>query len=613
MNIRTIVKRIISLAVSVVVLCASTPEIVFAEESLWNQFVNKTDGITQNMKEKTEEATDAAQKSLNQAGKQATKIGNDMSTKVQTMTESAKNGIQNAYSSASKYICNAVSNIDKAQFKRGWDTAAQYATATISAQSGEKYVSQVQNAITQTQTNIQNVVKGNGTLASKAGFVAEEWHTGTFNIDAVASGSDYSADRPASNKKASADVIVSKKGKPAQEASLKYYKDGTASAKAQSKTIMSNYQEYLSKETKKGNPSPLSFAEYIDSNTKLKDAYEIMKSEYGSEYAGQAKIIPEGQLDDASDYLRRKIGKESAKDSSTRNALAKGYEETLDSIADKLTAKDGTSSVPLSKEEAETLVQLVEDGDFDIEEFGKKGIKASKMIKPKYVLKQAVGAGTQAAALEMALTIGPDLFEVIAEGIRNGQIDETKLKTIGVDGALAGANGFTEGSISAALLTACKAGKFGAQAMNVSPDVIGTLTVLTLDSIKQGYRLSKGEITAEQYGDIMAEEIFVAVVSQASGTALSVLLPCIPGTYLIGSMVGGMIAAEGYKVGKEVVMQVAAGNGFEAIIPAEVNDTLNIGRETLASLDTKKMGNDLKKAVVSTTNNGLIKIKSLKN
>ncbi len=634
-KIGAICKRGMSLLLVSMLLFYATPDYVYAEADLWNTIVDKTGEMKNTVIETTEEAADTLKKGINDAGQKASEAtdsvknginnagqkasdavsdlsnkasetANDLTNKAGEMADKARDGIQNAYNSTSDYIGNIISKIDTAAFKNGWDTAAQYTAAALAAQSGDKYVSQIQNAIAQTQENIQSVVKGEGTLASKAGFVAEEWHTGTFNIDAIASGSNYSAERPASNQKASADIVINKDGQVVSEASLKYYKDGTASAKAQSKNIMANYKEYLSNETKKGNMSPLSFDEYINKNLKLSDAYEVLQSEYASEYAGQIKIIPADQLDEATEYFRRKI----AKESTNRPAMAEGYVETLNSLAGKLTAPDGTTSVPLSKDEAEMLVQLVEDGDLNLEDFNNKGINTSCLIKPKYVLRQALGAGAQAAALEIALAVGPDLFEVIAEGIRNGDIDEEQLKSVGVDAALSGAHGFTEGSISAALLTACKAGRFGAKATNISPEVLGTLTVLTIDAISYGYKLAKGEITPEQYGDIVAEEIFVAAVSQASGVALSMLLPCVPATYLIGSMIGGMIAAEGYRIGKEVVVKIAAGNGFEAIVPAGVADTINIGKDTVASLDITKLTNGLKSSVVAATSDGLIKIKA---
>ena len=110
----------------------------------------------------------------------------------------------------------------------------------------------------------------------------------------------------------------------------------------------------------------------------------------------------------------------------------------------------------------------------------------------------------------------------------------------------------------------------------------------------------------------MAEEIFVAVVANATGATLQALLPFVPFAYLAGSMVGGMIASAGYEKGKEVVMQVAAGNGFEAIIPADVTNAINVGKEAVASVDMKKVGSELKDSIVSTTNAGLIKLQCKK-
>ena len=93
---------------------------------------------------------------------------------------------------------------------------------------------------------------------------------------------------------------------------------------------------------------------------------------------------------------------------------------------------------------------------------------------------------------------------------------------------------------------------------------------------------------------------------------MQALLPCVPFAYLAGSMVGGMLASAGYEAGKEVVLQVAAGNGFEAIIPANVNNAINVGKETVAAVDVGKVTSNLKDSVISTTNTGLIKVKSIK-
>ena len=381
--------RLFSIVLSAAVLICSVPQSVYAGDWDWNS-----------LREKGQQLTDTAKEGLNQAKDATTQLAND-----------AKEGIFNAYQTSSDYICGWVTSIDTKKFQDGWDIASKYVTSNISAQMGSDYVKSVQNAITNAQNSIRNTVNNNRTLASNAGFVAEEWATSTFNIDATAKGSKYTAERPASNGKASADVVISN-GKTTQEIGLKYYKDGTSTAKAQSKSIIQNYNEYLAKAEKSGTEI-MSFTEYLDANVKLKEAYEVLHSEYASEYAGQTRLIPADQMDDAAAYLKKKIGKESSKDSIARKELAKGYKDTLDNLADKITAKDGTQSIPLTEEEAKALVDLCENGDFDIEDF--KGIKTSQIIKPKYILKQSMIAGGQAASLEVALTVGPEVYAISAK------------------------------------------------------------------------------------------------------------------------------------------------------------------------------------------------------
>ena len=646
-----VVRRIVALILITIVVFSSTSNCAYAKGVNWNVLKEKSDSVVNDAKEKaddvknaaseaadsakkvTTEATNNAKKTVSETAESAKKAANEAADSTKKATteatnnakkaasetaesakktaaeaaDTAKNGITDAYNSSVNYICSVVTQIDTKKFENGWSAASKYAVSTIAAQKGSTYVKSVQTAITNAQTSIYNVTQNERTVASKAGFIAEEWHTGTFNVDSVASGSEYSAKRPDSNTKASADIVIEKNGKEVQKIGSKYYKDGTSSAKAQSKTIMQNYSEYLAKAEKDGK-QPMSFNDYLDANVQLKDAYQILDSEYASEYAGQTRLIPADQMDEAAEYLRKKIGNEAGKEGPNRQKLAKSYQDTLDSLADRINAPDGTESKPLSENEAKAIADLCDNEDFNIEDFG---VTTSQAIKPKYILKQSMMAGTQAAALEVALTIGPELYTVIAEGIKNGDIDENELKEIGVDAAFAGANGFVEGAVSAAIITSCQAGKFGAQATNLSPEAIGILTVLTIDAIKYGYKLSNGEITVDQYGDLLAEEIFVALVSNASGAALQALLPCVPFAYLAGSMIGGMVASAAYETGKEVILQVSAGNGFEAIIPITVSNAVNIGQETVSKIDVKKIGNDLKKNTISTTSNGLIKLKSI--
>ena len=585
---RTISSRIISIILCSSLILLAIPSRVYAGNTTIDSILNNAQSIKDTVVDNANEAKDSADQTTN----------------------TIRNELYSAYNSTSQYVNNILTNIDKEKFKRGWDTASKLAAVNLSSTRSTAYVSSVQKAITDAQKNLYSVVNKNSTLASNAGFVAEEWHTSTFNIDAAAKGSKYKAERPASTAKASSDINITKNGDIVQKIGSKYYKDGTASAKAQSKTIIQNYKEYQANAQKTGKEI-MSLDDYLDANVNLKDAYKILDSEYASEYAGQTRLIPADQMDSAASYLRKQIGKEASKDKNTRTALSKSYQETLDSLAKKITAKDGTQSIPLTEDEAKALVDLCENGDFDIEDF--KGLRTSQVIKPKYILKQSMISGSYAAALEIALTVGPEIYSIISDGIKKGYIDENQLKKAGIDAAFAGANGFVEGSVSAAIITASQAGKLGVAGKNLSPDAIGMLTVLTIDAIKYGYKLNNDEITIEEYGDLMAEEIFVAIISGCSGALLQVLLPFIPFAYLAGSMVGGMIASAAYESGKEIALQVAAGNGFEVIMPVEAKDTINIGKDMVASVNINKIKNEVSNTVINTTTDGVIKLKALRN
>lgn len=286
---------------------------------------------------------------------------------------------------------------------------------------------------------------------------------------------------------------------------------------------------------------------------------------------------------------------------------SKAYTETLDNLKDRLEAPDGTSSKPMTYDDMQAIAELSQKGEFDPEDFG---ITTSQIITPKHIVKQSINAGLTSAALNTVFTIGPDIFTILKEAAKNGNFDEAQLKQVGVDGLLAGSEGFVEGSVSCAILTACQAGKFGTNLTNASPEVIGTLTVLAIDAIRYGYALSKGEITALDYSNLMTEEIVVAIVSQASGAALQMMLPAVPFAYMAGCMAGGMLATAGLQTVKDIVMEVKDGGGFEAIVPANTVQTMNVITDKISDLHITDQLSGFKDTVISTANNGYITIKS---
>ena len=504
---------------------------------------------------------------------------------------------------AKEHVVELYNKIDKDKFKDGWDTAVDFASSKYAAAMGSEYVSKVGDSINNMKDHINESMGSARSTAQEAGFVAEKWTADTFNIDAIARGSEYSAEVVGSTELGSVDVKTSY----GEKSSLKYYNSASGSASEQAVNILTKYEDYCSK-CKKKSKDPMSLDEYLDSkNIKNKDIDQL----YASIYEGQTRIIPEDQYDEAIAFLKskeKKFNDYAEKNKSKRGqARSEAYVETLDNLKTRLEAPDGTASKPATYEEMQAMAELAKEGKYDPSKFG---ITPSQIITPKYLIKQSVNAGISAAALNSILTVGPDIFSILIQAAKDGKIDENKLKETGIDGVLSASEGFVEGSVSCAILDACKAGMLGEQFIDVSPDVVGTLTVITIDAIRYGYSLSKGEITAEDYSNLMAEEILVAVVSQTTGVLLTTLLPMVPFAYMAGSLAGGMIATAGFELSKEVILEIKDGGGFEAVVPTGVVNTMNVISDKVADLNIKENLTNFKDMTISTVSDGYIKIKS---
>ncbi|SDA77021.1 hypothetical protein SAMN02910368_02612 [Lachnospiraceae bacterium G11] len=556
------------------------------------------DDASKKMKEKADEAGKAAKDGVDKAKEKANAAGDAISKKAGEVYDSASEGAKKVRDT----VVNYVTNIDTEKFKAGWDYASKYTGAAVASLKGKNYVSSVQKAISDTsalmQKELRDKVNSNRTIQQDAGFAAEIWHTDSFNLEAALNGSEFKASRPDSNAKASADVVVSGKDYK-QDYSLKYYKDGESSAKAQAKTFYEDYREQYAKDQRNGK-TPMSEQEYLDQYGKSMDAL------YDSLYSGQGRIIPADQLDDAREYLKSKKMKADTSDKAIRQKFSKELQESLDNLAGRIEAPDGTKSRPLTENEARELVEITRGNkDLDLADFG---IKPSQLITTKYILKQAVNAGAQSSIICMAFAIGPDIYTILVDAAKEGKVDEKKLKDVGIEGILSGTEGFVEGSVSSALVIACQAGKFGPSCVNIAPETIGTLTVLTIDAIRFGYQLSTGKISETEYADLMAQDIVIAITSQASGALVQALFPFIPFAYVAGSMAGAMVASVGYSAGKELILQVRGENGFETVVPEIMTSGQSLATSFMKELSLKDTISDFKKMAVNTIGNGKIKI-----
>ncbi len=527
---------------------------------------------SEKMKKYGSDAAVFAQKSLSGLSKEAQEAGNSISEKAKETKNAASAGI----ALAGAALAAAASNLDTDRITDGLEFTGKLTATNLSVALGTQdytnYINGISEAIETMRKDLNKSAYNSRGVAQEKGFIFEKWHADTFNIDAAAKRSKEWAKQLEENGEGSVDVRTSY----GEEASMKAMKNSKESAKAQAEVILSEgYRQYAQEAKEKG--ESYSLQDYVNNHASNEEAWEIIKAKY----EGQTRIVPSDHVDNARAYLQGRADKLDIPSEYTAQQK-KIYQETMDSLKDHLESPKGTKSKPLSSGELQALTEAAKEGDVDLSEYG---ITVSDYVSRSVIAGQVLSAGASAAILQTAITIGPDIYKIIAESLKNGNVDEGQLKEIGLDAALAGAGGFAEGSISQAILIACRAGKFGDKLKGVSPDTVGTTAVLMVDAARYAYQFSNGEITANDYADLMAEEVFVAIAAETSGAALQALLPMIPFAYFAGSMAGGMLASTGYQIGKEVVMEVRDEGGMAVVLPAKVKEGYNMGKELLAVLD----------------------------
>ncbi|MCR4654991.1 MAG: hypothetical protein K5770_01965 [Lachnospiraceae bacterium] len=237
-------------------------------------------------------------------------------------------------------------------------------------------------------------------------------------------------------------------------------------------------------------------------------------------------------------------------------------------------------------------------------------VPLSEIIGAKYVLNQAMGtdANGQKKLLSTVVSMGPDVFSIIKEAALNSGMDEDELEEAGIEQAIAESGGFVEGSVSRMLVSLCKSGALGEEMVDVGAPVIGALTVLTIKGAINGYSLAKGDITPEDYGNLMADDAMITLMSIPNPALILAVLPASKIVLLTGCMAGGIVAGAGYLLAKDAVLNLVDGGGFEAIIPAASGDKRGIAKDLIASLGITDALSGLKDTIVSTTKNGMITV-----
>ena len=374
-------------------------------------------------------------------------------------------------------------------FREGYEYFSKSAGSVQAAFAGEAYVDGIIQEINNLSENI-NQFKGFHTASNKLkGDIAEFWHSGTFNVDAAVKGSSSRSEVLRSHGLGSIDIKVNDTDAYGSNMIIQLLK----LLDSRPRPFYERYKEYVSTCERSGRTAP-TFEEYIAKNADTLrengiDPEKILAHDplYGQQY----RLVPSDQIEELRELLKEKIATESAR----RPELAERYQDTLDKLTDRVRDSEGNESIPLSNDDAKEIAELAKEGDFDPAEYG---ITTEELVKYEYVLKQAFQAGLSAATISMVLKVAPEIIKAIEYLIKNGELDEKQFQKIGFAALTGASEGFIRGSVSAAITTACKAGLWGEAMKSVNPSVIGVVTVITMDTMKNAFAVAAGKKTRRE-------------------------------------------------------------------------------------------------------------------
>lgn len=438
-------------------------------------------------------------------------------------------------------------------FQKGWEVAIENAAGYTGSMLGDN-CGKISDAIQNLEDSLNQFNGKNTPTGQLSGNIAEHWHAGTYNINAAIQNSSNKATVLESNGLASVDIDTNW----GDQYGLKFLRNADESAKAQSISWFQKYKEYTYM-----NGSDISFEEYC----KIKGLADkdILNDPI---YKGQIRIIPSDQLKDAIKWLENKIAKEEL----TRPDQVARYKDTLENLRTVIKSPDGTTSVALTKEQAEELAKLAKEGEVKVYD-----TKFCNELRMQEILGRSLKAGMTAALITFVLKMTPEILKIIYGMVKDGVVDAEELKKAGLKALPATGDSFLRGFIASSLTLAYETGKLR-NLLKIKPEmvpsVIGALTVIAISTIEDSIRLANGKITQEEFILNLNRSVFVSGCAIGAGALLQSLLPAIPFAYFIGNMVGTLIGAFGFKLIDNAFVSLCVNHGYTFFCLVKQDHTL---------------------------------------
>ena len=366
------------------------------------------------------------------------------------------------------------------------------------------------------------------------GFLAEEWHARTFNINAVENYSENRAYVLNSNGKNSVDVATSF----GTDYSLKYRSTADRSVSEQSR---------YSRETGM------------------------------SDYHGMERLIPSDQLENGRRIAERRV----LSNSQTRPVLSAAYEETAKHLTDRISDSQGSESIPLSLKTSEKMAKESKTGSFDAENYG---IYRHQELRISFV-RDGLRAGFTAAGFRALLQTVPELFKADDFLIKNKELDISSMEKSGKGILSAGGEGFLQGSVAYLFTCAIQQGWLGTAAQTIDPALIGAMTAVLVSTVKSTLLLYRRKISFSEAKNIWVNTVFSCGCFLGADVLTAKLNWQITGfPFFSGSLLACALMAV-YSWGREKFISFVERSGFLFFGPLDEDSPIPAGSAELFNFD----------------------------
>ncbi len=446
-----------------------------------------------------------------------------------------------------------------------------YQNAQIDIQNTQ--IEKINQAVDELARSINEHPHLNLNIEQFKGYVAEEWHAGTFNIDALKKFSDHKARTVHSYESGSADIDTNF----GKSYSLKY---------ANTAKDAENYQAVLNRDT------------------------------YSPKYEGQERLIAAEQVEEARKWAHRR----GLKDIENRPEVSKAHFDTEKQLTGKISDGEGVESKELSIKESKIIAKEAKGEGFNPEKHGYSKSEYIDAVRIDY-LNQALKAGLTAATITAITQLVPELYKAIDYLIKHGEIDVNQLKKSSGKVISASGEAFLRGSIAYGVQMALQQGLLGETLKSASPTLVGVAVTVIFGTVKNSILVAAGKMTSAEMGAQFVDALIVSsgyVVSMKIGGAIAqALFPELPLiSYAIGSLLGCAFAVA-YQIGKRKLISFCVETGFTCFglveqnyeIPEQVLNELGI---STSKIDFSDVNTTQIKSIDTKSNIGCTEYETVK-